>query len=96
MGRSRGAKELKVNQFGRNRMAVFTEGRMPEDQGREKRDSRNLGFAKILLGEFLLFPSTLIIATTTPTPHTHRENFEINKRLACRGERCNSIEIFHL
>lgn len=45
MEKSKGAKELKGHEFGRNVMTTFTGEKLPEDQGGEKKDSMNLGFS---------------------------------------------------
>lgn len=97
MGRSRGTKgpnsspKLKGGHFGRNAMA-FTETRLSEEQGLEKRDLRSLDFAKMLLGE------SLLCSINCPPPSSlHTHSFEMNKRFAFIAEKyCNPTEIFHL
>ena len=99
MGRFSSAKgpnsfqELKEDHLDRNVTAI-TEGTLSEEQVWEKRDFRNLGFAKVLLGESLLCSINSDKCPALP-PHTH--SFEMNRRFAFVGKRYfNSIQISHL
>lgn len=72
--RSRGAEgpnsfqKLKEDNLGRN-ITVFTEGRLSEEQGWEKRDFRRLDFTKMLLKSLLCSINSDNCSLILPSTH---------------------------
>lgn len=69
MGRSIGTKELKRGQLGRNGMAVFAEGRLPEDLGGGWGEIPNIWILLKCYWMSLSSPSILISPTHTDLRH---------------------------